>query len=147
MGFATYSKRRWRAGLTIGGAVLRRQQKPDGVGLPDHQLETFGKRRKVDPLMPLIYSDIVFRQFGGSSNGRTADSDSASLGSNPSPPATVITYKIALAPKSWRVSWAFSWTILFSFRPISEWHFPPTQDRGASNARSISTLLSIRCAQ
>ena len=26
---------------------------------------------------------------GGSSNGRTADSDSASLGSNPSPPATL----------------------------------------------------------
>ena len=26
-------------------------------------------------------------RFGGSSNGRTADSDSASLGSNPSPPA------------------------------------------------------------
>ena len=26
--------------------------------------------------------------FGGSSNGRTADSDSACLGSNPSPPAT-----------------------------------------------------------
>jgi hypothetical protein len=27
---------------------------------------------------------------GGSSNGRTADSDSASLGSNPSPPAKLI---------------------------------------------------------
>ena len=27
--------------------------------------------------------------LGGSSNGRTADSDSACLGSNPSPPATV----------------------------------------------------------
>ena len=29
---------------------------------------------------------------GGSSNGRTADSDSASLGSNPSPPATCFPY-------------------------------------------------------
>ena len=30
----------------------------------------------------------TYRAGGGSSNGRTADSDSASLGSNPSPPAT-----------------------------------------------------------
>ena len=31
---------------------------------------------------------------GGSSNGRTADSDSASLGSNPSPPANKYTHRI-----------------------------------------------------
>ena len=40
-------------------------------------------------------------EFGGSSNGRTADSDSACLGSNPSPPANKINelsfYKIHLA--------------------------------------------------
>ena len=35
---------------------------------------------------------------GGSSNGRTADSDSASLGSNPSPPATQPRYYGANAP-------------------------------------------------
>ena len=33
---------------------------------------------------------------GGSSNGRTADSDSASLGSNPSPPASLFNSLVAL---------------------------------------------------
>jgi hypothetical protein len=33
-------------------------------------------------------SKIIQRLNGGSSNGRTTDSDSVNLGSNPSPPAT-----------------------------------------------------------
>ena len=41
-------------------------------------------RRASGPSTP---SDSATYRFGGSSNGRTADSDSASLGSNPSPPA------------------------------------------------------------
>lgn len=35
---------------------------------------------RLPPVVPLIH-------IGGSSNGRTADFDSANLGSNPSPPA------------------------------------------------------------
>jgi hypothetical protein len=38
--------------------------------------------------------------LGGSSNGRTADSDSASLGSNPSPPAN----KIKELSTQWQIS-------------------------------------------
>src|SRR5271154_2889526 len=55
---------------------------------------------------------------GGSSNGRTADSDSASLGSNPSPPANILLLSIkelerrslALPPEtvSHRVAAAFA---------------------------------------
>src|SRR6185437_628780 len=37
-----------------------------------------------------LRSSSTFDPVGGSSNGRTADSDSASLGSNPSPPANGI---------------------------------------------------------
>ena len=41
-------------------------------------------------------SELSLRSsFGGSSNGRTADSDSASLGSNPSPPAISSNYSIS----------------------------------------------------
>jgi hypothetical protein len=41
-----------------------------------------------DPLAPSAAGMLcAARPAGGSSNGRTADSDSASLGSNPSPPA------------------------------------------------------------
>ena len=39
---------------------------------------------------------IASQDFGGSSNGRTADSDSASLGSNPSPPAILRRAKLYL---------------------------------------------------
>ncbi len=36
---------------------------------------------------------LIFKAFGGeSSNGRTADSDSASLGSNPSSPANLLPF-------------------------------------------------------
>ena len=47
-----------------------------------------GENKKLQP--PLLFSrecDIFLNESGGSSNGRTDDSDSSSLGSNPSPPA------------------------------------------------------------
>ncbi len=39
------------------------------------------------PLGGLCVSEVRKSDFGGSSNGRTEDSDSFNLGSNPSPPA------------------------------------------------------------
>ncbi len=42
--------------------------------------------------------------FGGSSSGRTADSDSVNLGSNPSPPATPRQTHAPAAPASHRIS-------------------------------------------
>ena len=38
----------------------------------------------------LLYIYMVSYHLGGSSNGRTADSESANLGSNPSPPANTL---------------------------------------------------------
>ena len=45
---------------------------------------------------------------GGSSNGRTADSDSASLGSNPSPP-TNFTSELFLGKPAMREKWRSCW--------------------------------------
>ena len=46
--------------------------------------------------LPLFFPErcgIVIYSDGGSSNGRTEDSDSSSLGSNPSPPANLNTLR------------------------------------------------------
>lgn len=46
-----------------------------------------------------------FPGFGGSSNGRTADSDSACLGSNPSPPANFKSHRLDISESHLRGGW------------------------------------------
>ena len=76
-----------RQAPTHPGAPLRRGLLP-GMGISrrtQDQAVRHSSGRPLSPGAPILYRA---RSIGGSSNGRTADSDSASLGSNPSPPAS-----------------------------------------------------------